>query len=175
MFKRLLFVLLTAVVLTAGPVVTRAQQPKLSHEALLPAAEAARLLPGQVFFRGQSATTQTRNSAGVEFTDGMYALFTLVDNSGYSSGIQQRYQAYLLTEVPLQFGEQKLPPGAYGIGMVGERFVVMDIGAREVFTVPTRHDADIKRPSPLQIDADAGPGRYRLYFGRNYVTFWHAQ
>jgi hypothetical protein len=140
--------------------------------AILHAAEAAKLLPDAVFFRGQSATVQARNSAGIHFANGMYVLTALVDNSGYSSGIQQKYQAYFIAEVPLSFDGQTLKPGAYGVGIVKNRFIVMDIAAHDLFTAPVAHDAEMKRPTPLQLDADGE--HYRLYFGRDYVSFTQA-
>src|ERR1700760_897177 len=85
---------------------------------IMNAAEAAKLLPDAVFFRGQSATVQKRNSAGIHFANDMFMLVSLVDNSGYSSGVQEKYQAYFITEVPLDFSGQTLKPGAYGVGIV---------------------------------------------------------
>lgn len=140
---------------------------------ILHAAEAAKILPDAVFFRGQSATVQARNSAGIRFANDMYMLTALVDNSGYSSGIQQKYQAYFITEVPLDFSNHPLQPGAYGVGVVKDHFVVMDIAAHDLFTVPVTHDAAMKRPTPLQLNADGD--RYRLYFGRDYVSFAQAK
>ncbi len=87
--------------------------PAAQPEAILHPAESAKLLPGAVFFRGQSATTQARNSGGVRFADGFYVLTTIVDNSGYSTGIQEKYQAYFITEVPLDIDGHHLIPGAY--------------------------------------------------------------
>ncbi|MCL6463558.1 MAG: hypothetical protein K6T49_03465 [Acidobacterium ailaaui] len=140
-----------------------------SAPVLLHAAEAGKILPDAVFFRGQSAQVQARNSAGIKFPNGMYVLTALVDNSGYSTGIQQKYQAYFITEVPLSFSGHTLRPGAYGVGIVNGSFLVMDIAANDLFSVPATHDASIKRPTPLQLDPDGD--HYRLYFGRNYVVF----
>jgi len=93
-----------------------------------------KIFPDQVFFRGQVAPVQMRNAGGIRFSDDFYALTSLVDNSGYSSDIRQKYQAYLITEVTLTIGGQKLAPGAYGIGfLTGNKFVVMDIGAHDLF------------------------------------------
>jgi hypothetical protein len=142
--------------------------PKILH-----AAEAAKVLPDAVFFRGQSASIQARNAAGIHFADDMYVLMTLVDNSGYSSGIQQKYQAYFITEVPLDFSGNALKPGAYGVGIVKDHFIVMDIAAHDLFTAPVVHDAELKRPTPLQLNADGD--HYRLYFGRDYVSFAQAK
>jgi hypothetical protein len=144
-------------------------------EALLRAPEAAKLLPDAVFFRGQSASTQARNSGGVRYADDMFVLVTLVDNSGYSTGIQQKYQAYFITEAPLTIGGHALAPGAYGVGIVGNHFGVMDIGAHDLFQADTVHDAQLHRPTPLQVVASETLGQYRIYFGRDYVTFERAK
>jgi hypothetical protein len=96
-----------------------------------------------------------------------------VDNSGYSSGVQQKYQAYFITEVLLDFSGQTLKPGAYGVGIVKDHFIVMDIAAHDLFTASVTHDAELKRPTPLQLNADGD--HYRLYFGRDYVSFAQAK
>ncbi|MDP9038089.1 MAG: hypothetical protein M3O02_02295 [Acidobacteriota bacterium] len=132
--------------------------------------EAAAILPAAVFFRGQSASVQGRNSSGLRFADGKLVLATMVDTSGYSSTVQQVYQAYLLTEVPLMVGGHRLNAGAYGFGFVaGNKMTVMDIGANEILQAVTTHDEALARPNPLQILP--GPsGSFRLYLGRSYVT-----
>jgi hypothetical protein len=135
--------------------------------------QAAGFLPDKVFYRGQSATVQARNSGGVAFSAGRLMLAAVVDTSGYSTAIAQSYQAYLITEVPLAIGGHILVPGSYGFGFVGgNKMVVMDVGANLLFQAPTARDEGLKRPNPLQILADAGtPGHYRLYMGRAYVVF----
>jgi hypothetical protein len=147
---------------------------------VLKAADMANLMPSQVFFRGQSATVQLRNSGGVRYADGMFTLAALVDTSGYSTGIQQRYQAYLITEVPLELGDgseaRKLAPGAYGVGFIqNDRFIVMDLGAHELLNVSSHHDADLHRPMPLQVMETPTAETYRLYEGRSFVALRRAQ
>lgn len=174
--KLLLIVFAAIATISPGATFTAtAQAAAPQPETVLHAQEAAKLLPDAVFFRGQSASTQARNSGGVRFADGMFVLTTLVDNSGYSSGIQQKYQAYFITEVTLNIGGNKLAPGAYGVGIVGDHFGVMDIAAHDLFQVATVKDAHIQRPMPLQVIAGDAPGKYCLYFGRDYVTFERAQ
>jgi hypothetical protein len=147
---------------------------------ILKPADTTNLMPAQVFFRGQSATVQMRNSGGVRYADGMFTLMALVDTSGYSSGIQQRYQAYLITEVPLELGDgseaRKLVPGAYGVGFIqNDRFVVMDLGANELLSVGSHHDADLRRPMPLQVLDTPAEGAYRFYEGRSFVALRRTQ
>jgi hypothetical protein len=141
-----------------------------STGTVLNAAEAARLLPASVFFSGQSAPVQARNSGGIKFGDGMLVLAALIDTSGYSSAVQQKYQSYLITETAIQINGHLLPPGAYGAGFVAGKFGVMDIGGHDIFSVEATHDAELKRPTPLQFIAGSSAGEFRLYQGRDYVV-----
>ncbi|MGO8760318.1 MAG: hypothetical protein ACLQG3_19560 [Terracidiphilus sp.] len=130
-----------------------------------------KLLPATVYYCGQSAPTQLRNSGGVKFADGHYVLTSLVDTSGYSTGVAEKYQGYLITEVPLKIGDKTLPAGAYGFGFLGgSKFLVTDLGGNDVFAVKTTVDEGMRRPRPLQVLADDA-GVYRLYAGRSYVKF----
>jgi hypothetical protein len=131
-----------------------------------------KLFPETVFFRGQSAPVQMRNTGGVHFADDLYALMGLVDNSGYSTSIRAKYQAYLITEVPIEIGDHPLQPGAYGFGFIeGSKFIVLDLGANDLFTASSQRDAEIKHPVPLQILPSPIAGAYRLYNGRDFVEF----
>ena len=156
-----------AAAMMATPVAALAQ----GGDTVLKPADMQKLLPASVYYKGQSATTQLRNSGGVKFSDGFYVLSTLVDTSGYSTDIQAKYAAYFIAEVPVKIGGESLPAGIYGIGFIGgDKFVVTDVGAHDVLTVSSATDAGLKRPTPLQVTADPAGG-YRLYAGRRYVTF----
>lgn len=148
-----------------------AQTPKAGQDTVLKAAEITpALFPDKVFFRGKTAASQLRNAGGVKFADGMYFLAALVDNSGYSTAIKEKYQAYMLTEVEVDIGGTKLPAGAYGIGWLKDgKFVVMDLGAHDIFTVDSKHDDGLKHPVPLQVVAGTSAGSYLLYSGRDSV------
>ena len=141
---------------------------------LLPSADLDKLIPPTVFFRGQSATVQIRNSGAVRFPDGMIVFAAKVDTGGYATSVQERYQDYFVTEVPLLLGGplgKVLAPGAYGVGFVRQGFLVMDVGGHTLLTVPTATQADMRRPTPLQILAAPSGQGYRLYSGRTYVEF----
>ena len=158
---------------TAATSAQSAEAPK--PEAVLKPADTTSLLPPSVFFRGQTAPLQIRNSGGVRFADGTYTLMALVDSAGYSSSIREKYQAYILTEVPLDIDGHRLPPGAYGCGFITpDSFVVMDMGAHDLFTAHTKIDAGLRRPTPLQVVAGDLPQHYRLYSGRVFVLFSRA-
>jgi hypothetical protein len=151
----------------AAPLAVMAQ----GGDTVLKPADMQKLLPASVYYKGQSATTQLRNSGGVKFADGSFVLATLVDTSGYSTDIQSKYSAYFITEVPIVVGGKSLSAGVYGVGFIeGDRFVVTDVGAHDLITVNSGTDAGLKRPTPLQVMTDPAGG-FRLYEGRRYVVF----
>jgi hypothetical protein len=140
-------------------------------DTILKPSDTQKLHPASVYYKAQSAPTQLRNSTGIKFADGFYVLATLVDTSGYSSDVAAKYQAYFIAEIPLKFGSETMPAGIYGVGFVpGDKFVVTDVGAHDLFTVGSATDEAIKRPTPLQIMADPSGG-FRLYSGRKFVKF----
>lgn len=134
--------------------------------------EASSLMPASVFFRGRTSSIQARNSTGLRLPGERLVLIAMVDTSGYSSGLQETYQAYLLTEVPLRIGNQTLAPGGYGIGFIaGNRFLVMDLGGNHILSSSTIRDLNLARPDPLQILPDRpSSGLFRLYAGRSYIV-----
>lgn len=169
---------LILLILLTLPPVSQAQtnaptpsQTQSNEPVLLKPAEVTTLLPSSVFFQGKTAPVQGRNSAGIRFADNKLLLVALVDASGYSSQIQEKYQAYLITESLIEIDGNRLSPGAYGCGFITNGFVVMDIGGNDLFTAHSTHDDNLHRPIPLQImPAPNEPGKYRLYAGRNFVT-----
>ncbi len=154
--------------MAAAPAVSSAKslpQGPLSHDA------AAALMPATVFFAGQVASVQQRNTGGVKMPAGVMVA-GIVDTAGYSTAVQEKYQAYLLLDAPVRIGDKVLPPGAYGCGIVTGEFLVLDLGSSVLLRVAATRDAELRRPTPLQVIADsAHPGGYRLYFGRSFVPF----
>lgn len=163
---------LFVIVLPAGIIKGQSKSSPSDPTTILNATEAQKIFPSSVFFKGQTAPTQGRNSGGLRLADQRLVLFALVDNSGYSSQDQGRYQAYLLTETWLVFDGHRLAPGAYGCGFVnGDNFVVMDLAGHELFLAHSKRDTEMRRPTPLQIQAAEEPATYKLYSGRNFVPF----
>ena len=135
---------------------------------LLTSDELKKAVPAEFFFGGQKATVQLRNAAGFQLADGKMALAALVDASGYSTAVQQKYQGMLITEVKLNIGGSELAPGQYGFGFTGEgKFVLMDVANNDVLNVAFQTDQELKRPVPLKLVED-GAG-YKLYAGKKWV------
>ena len=155
------------IVLALLSALTLAQQPT-KPAGVVDKADLKTLIPSTYFYRGQSATVQLRNSAAIRTKDQKYILAGMVDTGGYASDVAQKYQGLLITEVKLNIEGSELAPGAYGMGFIGDKFVVTDVGANDLLRVASRRDDNRKRPVPLEMtQADGG---FRLYAGRKYVT-----
>lgn len=135
---------------------------------ILNAEEVKKTVPTEYFYRGQKAPVQLRNAVGFQLPDGKMTLAALVDASGYSTAIQQKYQGLLITETKLEIGGTALPPGQYGFGFTSEgKFLVMDVGNNDVLSASSQMDSALERPVPLKLVED-GAG-YRLYAGKKWI------
>jgi len=158
------FFLLASVLLAST--LLSAQQAK---PGALSADEIKQVVPATYFFRGQSAPVQLRNSGGFRGHDGKLVLAGLVDTSGYASDVQAKYQGFLITEVKLNIEGSDLAPGEYGFGFSKKgNFLIMDVGANDLFSVSAHVDNELRRPTPLKIAEEAGG--YRLYEGKAWVS-----
>lgn len=170
-----LALLLPSPITQSSPSSSPAPSPTATALALLSPEQVAKLLPPSVFFRGQTAPLQLRNAAAARFADGAILFASLVDTSGYSTSVRERYQFYLVTEAPLTIADKTLAPGAYGAGFLEDgAFVVMDIGGHDVLLSRTQRDDALHRPRPLQLEAGTTAEELRLYLGRSFVTLTRA-
>ena len=136
---------------------------------ILTGAELTRVVPTGFYFQGLSAPTQMRNSAAARFGTTRFVIVGLVDTSGYSSDIREKYVGFLITDSEITLNGTSLPAGAYGFGFGTEgKLTVMDVGGKDLLSVDITNDKALRRPRPLMMAAD--PGGVRLYNGRNYVV-----
>jgi hypothetical protein len=130
--------------------------------------ELKKAVPTEYFFRGQKAPVQLRNAVGFQLADGKMMLAALVDASGYSTAIQQKYQGMLITETKLNIGGSQLAPGQYGFGFTTDgKFVVMDVANADALSAPSQTDTALQHAVPLKLVED-GAG-YKLYAGKKWV------
>jgi hypothetical protein len=153
--KMMWLVVLVALVAQAGAQVLTGDQVK-------------KIAPSSYFFAGQSAAAQLRNTAGLKNSAGKVVLAGLVDTSGYSTAIAEKYQGFLITEAKLSFDGATLEPGEYGFGFKDGKFTVMNVAATDLMSIASQNDDQLKHPVPLKFEkVDVG---YRLYAGRKYVV-----
>jgi len=151
-----------SLIMLASAVAQQASKHVLSSDELKKA------VPAEFFFRGQKAPVQLRNAVGFQLANGKMMLAALVDASGYSTAIQQKYQGMLITESKLNIGESSLAPGQYGFGFTADgKFVVMDVSNNDVLSVSSQTDSALQHAVPLKL-VDDGAG-YKLYAGKKWV------
>lgn len=136
---------------------------------VLTADEVKKATPTEYFYRGQKAPVQLRNAVGFQLADGKMMLAALVDASGYSTAIQQKYQGLLITETKLNIGGSIIAPGQYGFGFTGDgKFVVMDVANNDVLSTSYRTDQTLQRAVPLKLVEDSEG--YKLYAGKKWIA-----
>jgi hypothetical protein len=141
-------------------------QPAAKH--ILSSDELNKAVPAEFFFRGQKAPVQLRNAVGFQLPDGKMMLAALVDASGYSTAIQQKYQGLLITESKLRIGGRALVPGQYGFGFAADgKFMIMDVGNNDVLGAAYQTDPALQRAVPLKLVEDGA--EYKLYAGKKWV------
>jgi hypothetical protein len=147
---------------------TLASVAQTASKHVLSSDEVKKATPAEYFFRGQKAPVQLRNAVGLQLANGKMMLAALVDASGYSTAIQQKYQGMLITETKLNIGGSDLPPGQYGFGFTADgKFVVMDVSNADVLSASSQTDAALQHAVPLKLVED-GAG-YKLYAGKKWV------
>ena len=135
---------------------------------ILSSDELKKTVPAEFFFRGQKAPVQLRNAVGFQLSDGRMMLAALVDASGYSTAIQQKYQGLLITESKLRIGDTTLAPGQYGFGFAADgKFMIMDVANIDVLGAAYQTDQALPRAVPLKLVEDGA--EYKLYAGKKWV------
>lgn len=136
---------------------------------ILAGPELSRVVPTGFYFQGLSAPTQMRNSAAARFGTTRFVIAGLVDTSGYSADVREKYVGFLITDSAITLNGETLPAGAYGFGFATEgKMTLMDLAGKDLLSVAITNDTSLRRPRPLMMSAD--PTGVRLYNGRNYVV-----
>ncbi len=167
-FKNFNFVIMAIFFAVLFNLNTTAYAQQNNAPVVLKEAEAAKIVPSSFYFAGQSAPTQMRNAAVAQFGKDRYVVAGLVDTSGYSTEISGKYEGFFITDSPVSIGGKQLATGAYGFGFsAAGRLRIFDLSSKEILSVETKTDSEMKRPRPLMMSV--GSGGVRFYKGKNYV------
>ena len=136
---------------------------------VLDQSELPKVVPTSYFFENQIAFVQMRNAVAIRTHDGKIVSAGLVDSSGYSADVAEKYQGFFITSKKISIEGSSLPPGQYGFGFTKDgKFRIMDVGANDIFLIAAKLDEAVKPAVPLKVVA-AGSD-FRLYAGKKYVT-----
>ncbi len=171
--KKGYFLLLMAVALACWPERARAQGgfEKVTGK------EFDSAVPKDFYLEGNAIPTEKRNTSMLKTPAGGRALLGLIDTTGYSSQIQQKYTGMLITESKLSVCGHPVGVGSYGFGLekpAGEsseqtKFFLYDQAGAKLTECAAKRDAKIAHPNPLQVVIGKG-GSASLYLGRYHVA-----
>jgi len=122
------------------------------------------------YLEGNAIPTQKRNTVILKGADGKRMVFGLLDTTGYSAEIQQKYAGMMIVERKVTVGGVAVGAGAYGFGVQKGtpaegpgKLMVYDVGGAKVGEAAAQWDAALAQPVPLQFKDG------RLYVGRHWV------
>lgn len=135
---------------------------------ILTGVQLTRVVPQSFYFEGQVAPTQMRNASAARLGAKRHVIAALVDTSGYSDDVREKYQGFFIIDSRINLGDGVMPAGAYGFGFNGDRFNLLDVGGKVLMSAHASQDRELARPRPLMLVKS--PDGLRLYAGRSYIT-----
>jgi hypothetical protein len=139
-------------------------------------------VPRDFYLEGNAIPVEKRNAVVLKTPSRKHVLVALLDTSGYSSQVQQKYTGMLIAEVPLKVCEVALTAGSYGFGLnrpprdpSGKSdLTIYDQGGRRLGACEAQEDQTLSRPVPLQVVPEA-ESLARIYLGRHWIPLKEAR
>jgi hypothetical protein len=144
--------------------------------ALVTGKEFDTAMPKDFYLEGNAIPTEKRNAALLKTPAGARVLFALIDTTGYSSRIQQKYEGMLITEGKISLCGTVVPVGSYGFGLAkpappsdaDAKFFLYNQAGTKVAECAAKKDSQMQHPSPLQVVLAKAPPA-RLYLTRYWL------
>ncbi len=135
-----------------------------------------RAVPADFYLEGNRIPVEKRNAAVLKNAKGARLVVALIDTSGYSSQIQQKYIGMLITETPISVCGIAVGVGSYGFGLdrpaatssADAPFRVYNQAGEKLGECSAKKDESLKVAKPLAtITAQGGP--LKLYLGKYVI------
>ena len=135
-------------------------------------------VPRDFVLEAYSIPVEKRNASLVRTPSGSRVFFALLDTSGYSSQVQQKYIGMLIAEGKVEICGHPFDTGSYGFGLTKPvpagpgpaEFRFYNQAGLLLASCPATRDEKLKQPRPLQALWSAEITA-RLYVGRYWVAF----
>ena len=135
-----------------------------------------RAVPTDFYLVGEHIPVEKRNAIVLKNPAGKRVVLGLIDTSGYSSQIKQKYTGMLITETKLSVCGNAIGVGSYGFGLdrpaptsnADAPFRIYDQAGDKVGECAAKKDDSVKQPRPLAVTTAKG-GPAKLYFGKYFV------
>ncbi len=133
-------------------------------------------VPKDFYLEGNAIPTEKRNAVLVRTPARARLLLALIDTTGYSSQIRQKYVGMIIAEGKVSVCGQALGVGSYGFGLDrprdpsegGAMFFAYNQAGEKLIECAAQRDSKIKNPRPLQVVSEKGEAA-RFYLGRYWL------
>ena len=133
-------------------------------------------IPNDFYLEGNRIPVEKRNAVLLKTAGGARLVLALIDTTGYSSQIRQKYIGMVITEGNVSLGSVALNVGSYGFGMEKPaansnepaKFFLYNQAGEKVGECGAQKDDAVKLPKPLNVTLNKEGGA-RLYLGRFYL------
>jgi hypothetical protein len=127
-------------------------------------------IPNDFYLEGNRIPVQKRNAALLKTPVGARLVLGLIDTTGYSSQIQQKYIGMVITEGKVSVCDVPLSVGSYGFGLErpAGKFFLYNQAGEKVGDCGAKKDSAVKQPKPLNIVLSKNGGA-RLYLGLYFL------
>jgi hypothetical protein len=127
-------------------------------------------IPNDFYLEGNRIPVEKRNAALLKTPAGARLVLALIDTTGYSSQIQQKYIGMVITEGSVSVCSVPLSVGSYGFGLEkpAGKFFLYNQAGEKVGDCGAKKDSTVKQPKPLNIVLSKEAGA-RLYLGRYFL------
>jgi hypothetical protein len=167
MKKTLVLVAFLAFLLAAWPNTALAQGEfeNVTGEAFTKA------IPNDFYLEGNRIPVERRNAVLLKTPAGARVVLALIDTTGYSSRIKEKYYGMLISEGKISVCGISVGVGSYGFGLdtpqppsdADAKFILYDQAGEKVGECDAKKDNSIKLPKPLTVTTAKGePARLEL-------------
>lgn len=133
-------------------------------------------IPADFYLEGNHIPVEKRNAVLLKNPAGARVVFGLLDTTGYSSQIQQKYVGMLITETKIAVCGNAIGVGSYGFGLerpaatstADAPFRLYNQAGEKVAECAAKKDDAVKQPKPLTVATPKG-GPARLYLGKYVI------
>ena len=133
-------------------------------------------IPNDFYLEGNRIPVEKRNAALLKTPAGARLVLALIDTTGYSSQVKQKYIGMVITEGQVSMCSVPLSVGSYGFGLekpapIGTedaKFFLYNQAGEKIGECAAKKDSAVKQPKPLNIVLNKQAGA-RLYLSRYFL------
>jgi len=133
-------------------------------------------VPADFYLEGNRIPVEKRNAVLLKNPTGARLVLGLLDTTGYSSQIQQKYIGMIITEARISVCGNEIGVGSYGFGLerpaatsnADAPFRLYNQAGEKVGECAAKKDQSAKEPKPLTVVASKGTSA-KLYLGKYVI------